>query len=74
MLDRLRLIDGVSSVTLQSSTKTESGGATSGASSSSAGGCTSGQPAYSVQVTFNPLPSSIQTRSTTSATSPGGSR
>jgi hypothetical protein len=48
-LQRLRLIDGVSNVTLQSSTN--SGGA--GASTSSCGG----GPAFTVQLTFDPLPS-----------------
>lgn len=48
MLQRLRLIDGVDEVTLQSSTK----GASSG---SSGGGCPG--PAFAVTVTFDPLPS-----------------
>lgn len=53
-LVRLRLISGVSNVTLQSSTKT--GGSGAGASSGSSGGCSSGDPVFSVQVTFQPLP------------------
>jgi Tfp pilus assembly protein PilN len=57
MLDRLRLMDGVSSVTLQSSTKSSSSGG-GGAS----GGCAGGQPAYSVQVTFEALPSAAAAR------------
>jgi Tfp pilus assembly protein PilN len=48
MLDRLRLIDGVTDVTLQSSSVGSS-------ASSGAGSCT-GQPAYAVQVLFSPIP------------------
>jgi len=55
MLERLRLIDGVSSVTLQSSTRGSSSGGGSGSSSSS--GCPAGDPAFSVQISFDPLPS-----------------
>lgn len=51
MLDRLRLINGVSEVTLQSSTKSGSSG---GSGSASCGG---GSAAFSVQVTFDALPS-----------------
>jgi Tfp pilus assembly protein PilN len=50
-LDRQRLIDGVSDVALQGSTKTLGGG------SGSSGGCPAGDPAYTMQVTFAPLPS-----------------
>ncbi|HEX4435624.1 MAG TPA: hypothetical protein VH061_02405 [Solirubrobacteraceae bacterium] len=50
MLQRLRLIDGVDEVTLQSSTK----GASSGGGS---GGCPPGGPAFNVTVTFDALPS-----------------
>jgi hypothetical protein len=49
MLERLRLIDGVSQVTLLSSTK----GASSAASS---GGCPPKGPAFSVTVDFDALP------------------
>ena len=53
MLDRLRLIDGVSEVALQSSTESGSsgGGGAGGAS------CEGGNAAFSVQVTFDALPS-----------------
>jgi Tfp pilus assembly protein PilN len=53
-LIRLRLIDGVSDVKLQSSTKGAggSGGGTGGSTAS----CESGAPAFSVQVIFQPLP------------------
>jgi hypothetical protein len=52
MLVRLRLVSGVSGVTLASSTKSGSGGG--GASSS--GSCPSEAPVFSVSVTFAPLP------------------
>jgi Tfp pilus assembly protein PilN len=76
MLNRLRLIDGVSNVTLQSSTKAAGSGAASG------GGCGAGQPAYSVQITFDAIPTPATISSTTSVvrsnggstTSPGGAR
>jgi Tfp pilus assembly protein PilN len=53
MLQRLRLIDGVSEVTLQSSTA--AGG--SGAAASSSNGCPANGPVFAVVVTFVPLPS-----------------
>jgi Tfp pilus assembly protein PilN len=46
-LERLRLIDGVSEVTLQSSGSSSSGGA----------GCPAGDPSFSATVTFDALPS-----------------
>ncbi len=49
-LQRLRLIDGVSAVTLQSSTKSTTG------SSGGSGGCPSHDPAFAIQVDFTPLP------------------
>ncbi|HWX74886.1 MAG TPA: hypothetical protein VNZ05_06245, partial [Solirubrobacteraceae bacterium] len=52
-LTRLRLIDGVSEVTLQSSTKSTTGGAASGA----IGQCPPNGPAFSALLTFDPLPS-----------------
>jgi hypothetical protein len=51
-LQRLRLIDGVSEVTLQSSTKSAAGGGSGEA------GCPAQKPAFSVQITFAALPSS----------------
>lgn len=50
-MDRLRLIDGVSEVSLQSSTKGGSGGG-----KGSSGGCPEGYPTFSLQVTFDALP------------------
>jgi hypothetical protein len=51
-LNRLRLIDGVSDVTLQSSTKTSSGSAGGAA----AGPCPPRGPAFTTLLTFDPLP------------------
>ena len=72
LLDRLRLIDGVTNVTLQSSSAGSSG-------SSSPGGCGGGQPAYTVQVVFNPIPQAsaaqalkVNASASTSAPSGGG--
>jgi Tfp pilus assembly protein PilN len=78
MLNRLRLIDGVSEVTLQSSTK--------GSGSGASGGCSGQDPVFTVQVAFAPLPAAAALTSLTrtasaksSATAPpatpaGGSR
>jgi hypothetical protein len=71
MLERLRLIDGVDEVTLQSSTKTGSFGGSSGG-----GGCPSGDAAFTVQVTFDPLPTPSATAAlskTVSGSTTGGS-
>jgi hypothetical protein len=73
MLDRLRLIDGVSSVTLQSSTKASGGSAGGGGA-----GCAASEPAYTVQVAFEALPTPstthAATKSAASTTSTGGAR
>jgi Tfp pilus assembly protein PilN len=71
-LERLRLIQGVSEVTLQSSTKSSSGGA--GGSSAGSGGCAVSDPAFSVAISFQPLPAALATGSAavTSAVSTGG--
>jgi Tfp pilus assembly protein PilN len=49
-LQRLRLIDGVSAVSLQSSTKS------GGSGGSSSGSCPPDDPAFAITVTFSPLP------------------
>ena len=54
MLARLRLMDGASNVTLQSSTK----GASSGSSS---GSCPENAPVFTAQIAFDPLPASTAT-------------
>ncbi len=51
MLQRLRLMDGVEEVTLQSSAKSGAGGASGG------GGCAASDPVFNVGITFDPLPS-----------------
>jgi Tfp pilus assembly protein PilN len=51
-LQRLRLIDGVKEVTLQSSTSGPKGG-----TSASTAGCNSSDPVFSIVITFEPLPS-----------------
>jgi Tfp pilus assembly protein PilN len=56
-LDRLRLIDGVSEVTLQSSTQVAKGAGGSGASTGCAGAT------FAMQITFDPLPSASATSS-----------
>jgi Tfp pilus assembly protein PilN len=67
MLERLRLIAGVSEVKLQSSTKSGSAAAGgTGASGAGGSGCESGDPEFNAQVTFDALPS-------TPAASPSGS-
>jgi Tfp pilus assembly protein PilN len=71
-LTRLRLMDGVSNVTLQSSTKASSGGG------STAGGCPGADPSFALTVTFQPLPSSAASAAavaptTVAATSSSGS-
>jgi hypothetical protein len=70
VLTRLHLIDGVSEVTLQSSTKTTGGGAVAGGSGSCLG------PAFAIGVTFEPLPSpsAVTAASARPASFTGGSR
>jgi len=68
-LTRLRLIDGVSEVALQSSTKPNT---TSSPGSAGAGGCGASDPAFTIQVTFAPLPSSAAIGSATKLTSQTG--
>jgi Tfp pilus assembly protein PilN len=55
-LQRLRLMDGVTEVTLQASTKSGGAGAASGASSGSSESCGPNGAAFSAQVSFQPLP------------------
>jgi Tfp pilus assembly protein PilN len=55
-LQRLRLIDGVKEVTLQSSTT----GTSSASTSAAGGGCSGTDATFSASVTFDPLPSSSQ--------------
>ncbi len=62
-LDRLRLMDGVSSVTLASSTKSTSGGG-----GTSSGGCGSGQAAYALTIAYQPLPAASALTSASKST------
>jgi Tfp pilus assembly protein PilN len=76
-LQRLRLVNGVSEVQLQSSTKT-GGGSGAGSSGGSSGGCPGGYPAFSVQIVFAGLPAGPATAppaalATTAAASTSGS-
>jgi Tfp pilus assembly protein PilN len=70
-LQRLRLINGVSEVTLQGSTKSSSGAGAGG----SGGVCVGNDPAFTAQISFDPLPAasatSSSTRRLTSATGVG---
>ena len=72
MMQRLRLIDGVSEVTLQSSTR-----GSSGAGAGGAGGCGANNPVFQVTVTFDPIPSAsasaaaVKSKSTTVAVTSG---
>jgi Tfp pilus assembly protein PilN len=52
-LQRLRLMDGVSAVSLQSSAKSSASGA---GGASSKGNCKANSPTFTVQITFEPLP------------------
>jgi Tfp pilus assembly protein PilN len=54
-LERLRLMDGVSDVSLQSSTATYTPGGSTGTSVSS-GGCPASYPVFNIAVTFEALP------------------
>lgn len=66
-LQRLRLIDGVSEVTLESSTVAAGGGGGAGG-----GGCPPHGPAFTAQITFDPLPSVTATTSTAKTVSDTG--
>jgi Tfp pilus assembly protein PilN len=66
-LERLRLVDGVSEVALQNSTKTAAG-----KSGGASGQCEGGQPLFTVQITFEPLPSSSTISSTAKLASQSG--
>jgi hypothetical protein len=67
LLNRLRLIDGVTNVSLESSTK-PSGAGGSGAS----GGCPGEDPTFSATITFSPLPAASSAPSS-APSSPGAS-
>ncbi|HEX3909528.1 MAG TPA: hypothetical protein VHW67_02350 [Solirubrobacteraceae bacterium] len=75
-LQRLRLMDGVSAVSLQSSAKSASAPSGAGASASSNGHCAPGSPNFTVQITFDPLPTPSETSgsSTRLTASTGGEK
>lgn len=59
-LQRLRLMDGVADVELQSSVKSSSGGGPGAPSATgAAGGCAPGSTTFAAQVTFSGLPSAL---------------
>jgi Tfp pilus assembly protein PilN len=69
-LDRLRLVDGVSEVTLQNSTQASAGG--SGASST--GSCPPRGPVFTVALSFDPLPAPSAVSASAVAATSGGAR
>ncbi|HXB63969.1 MAG TPA: hypothetical protein VNV42_03725 [Solirubrobacteraceae bacterium] len=77
-LVRLRLMSGVTNVTLQSSTKSSSGGgASGGGAGGSSASCPKNDPVFSIDIAYQPLPSPPATsaeaiESTASGTHPGG--
>ncbi len=71
MLKRMRLIDGVTRVALQSSTKPDAGGGATAAG----GGCaasTEKEPAFSLVVFFDPVVGAVPTGNITADTTSGG--
>ena len=66
-INRLRLIDGVGSVTLQSSTKSGGAGAAGG------GGCPGSSPAFAMTIAFQPLPAAGAADSTATTVAASGS-
>jgi hypothetical protein len=69
VLQRLRLMDGVSEVKLASSVKTNSGGSTA----STAGGCAPNDPAFIANVSFDGLPTPAATAPSTTLAANEGS-
>jgi hypothetical protein len=69
MLERLRLIDGVSEVSLQSSTAAS--GSSSGGSGGGGGGCPGHDPSFSVTITFAALPTPTAPTTSTSTVADG---
>ena len=57
VLERLRLIDGVSEVSLNSSTTGPAGSSGGSGGSAGGGGCPTHDPAFTIALTFDPLPS-----------------
>jgi hypothetical protein len=57
-LQRLRLIDGVKEVNLENSSGAHPKASSGGGGTTGGGGCPEGDPNFSVQIAFDPLPSS----------------
>lgn len=80
LISRLRLIDGVTRVSLESSTKSDSGQAGASVSSGTGGGCPGSSPSFNLVVFFTPLANAgadgVTTLATpvSTATSTGGSK
>jgi Tfp pilus assembly protein PilN len=70
-LNRLRLIDGVSEVTLQSSANANAGGSGGGGPS---GACPATAPAFDAVVTFDPLPATSAVSAAATPAANGGAR
>jgi Tfp pilus assembly protein PilN len=70
-LGRLRLIDGVSAVTLQSSTAASTSGTSSASAGAggAAGGCPAADPVFNIQMTFEPLPAAAASAPSTAVAS-----
>ncbi len=70
-LGRLRLIDGVSAVTLQSSTAASTSGTSSASAGAggAAGGCPAADPVFDIQMTFEPLPAAAASAPSTAVAS-----
>jgi Tfp pilus assembly protein PilN len=71
-LQRLRLMDGVTEVTLQASTKSGGTGAAAGGSSASSESCGPNGAAFSAQVSFQPLPAPATAPATPGAATAAG--
>jgi Tfp pilus assembly protein PilN len=73
LMSRLRLIDGVDSVTLNSSTKQESAGSPATSAGSAAGssgqGCGNGTPSFNLEITFASQPAAPAAGGATTSTS-----
>lgn len=69
-LNRLRLIDGVSEVSLQSSSKASAGSA----GGSAAGACPASGPSFTATLTFDSLPATSAVSASTVAATSGGAR
>jgi Tfp pilus assembly protein PilN len=72
-LQRLRLIDGVKEVNLENSSGAHPKASSGAGGTTGGGGCPEGDPNFSVQITFAPLPSSTAVAAATKVVSNGTS-